>query len=64
MSEGVTFLDIDPFEPFAAKFATLWYSIDMKKQWQSNIVFHTYYLQLKQAIEAEPHMTLNSLQRF
>jgi hypothetical protein len=27
-------------------------------------VFHTYYLQLKRAIEVEPHMTPNTLQRF
>jgi hypothetical protein len=64
MSEGATFPDIEPFEPLATKFATLWYSSDMNKQWQSNIVFHTYYLQLKRAIEAEPRMTPNTLQRF
>jgi hypothetical protein len=57
MPEGATFLDIEPFEPLAAKFTTLWYSSDMGKQWQSNTVFHTYYLQLKRAIEAEPRMT-------
>jgi hypothetical protein len=44
MPEGATFLDIEPFEPFTVKFTTLWYSIDMGKQWQSNAVFHTYYL--------------------
>jgi hypothetical protein len=64
MLEGVTFLDIEPFKPLAVKFTTLWYSSDMNKQWQSNVVFHTYYLQLKRAIEVEPHMTLNTLQRF
>jgi hypothetical protein len=64
MPEGATFPDIEPFEPLAAKFATLWYSTDMNKQWQSNVVFHTYYLQLKRAIEAEPRMTPNTLQRF
>jgi hypothetical protein len=64
MPEGATFPDIEPFEPLAAKFTTLWYSSDMNKQWQSNIVFHTYYLQLKRAIEVEPRMTLNTLQRF
>jgi hypothetical protein len=47
MLEGATFPDIESFEPLAAKFATLWYSTDMNKQWQSNVVFHTYYLQLK-----------------
>jgi hypothetical protein len=36
----------------------------MKKQWQSNMMFHTYYLQLKRAIESFPHMTLNTLHRF
>jgi hypothetical protein len=36
----------------------------MEKQWQSNAVFHTYYLQLKRAIEYFPHMTLNTLHRF
>jgi hypothetical protein len=64
MPEGVTFLDIEPFEPLVAKFATLWYSSDMNKQWQSNVVFHMYYLQLKRAIEVEPRMTPNTLQRF
>jgi hypothetical protein len=33
MPEGTTFPDIDPFEPLAAKFSTLWYSSDMNKQW-------------------------------
>jgi hypothetical protein len=47
MLEGVSFLDIEPFEPLNAKFATLWYSNDMNKQWQLNVVFHKYYLQLK-----------------
>jgi hypothetical protein len=36
----------------------------MNKQWQSNVVFHTYYLQLKRVIKAEPCMTSNTLQRF
>jgi hypothetical protein len=31
MPEGATFLDIEPFEPLAAKFTTLWYSSDMEK---------------------------------
>jgi hypothetical protein len=64
MPEGETFPNIEPFEPLAAKFATLWYSSDMNKQWQSNFVFHTYYLQLKRAIEAKPRMTPNTLQIF
>jgi hypothetical protein len=49
-AEGATFLDVEPFEPLAMKFSTLWYSNDMNKQWQSNAFFHTYYNQLKIAI--------------
>jgi hypothetical protein len=64
MSEGATFSDIEPFEPLAVKFTTLWYSSDMKNQWKSNVFFHTYYLQLNRAIEVEPRMTMNTLQRF
>jgi hypothetical protein len=44
MPEGATFPDIEPFEPLDENFATLWYSSDMNKQWQSNTIFHTYYL--------------------
>jgi hypothetical protein len=62
--EGATFPDIESFEPLTAKFTTLWYSSDMGKQWQSNAVFHTYYLQLKRAIEVVPRMTSNTLHRF
>jgi hypothetical protein len=50
MLEGATFPDIEPFEPLAVKFSTLWYSIDMNKKWQSNAIFHSYYNQLKVAI--------------
>jgi hypothetical protein len=64
MLEGETFPDIEAFEPLATKFTTMWYSTDMNKQWQSNDVFHTYFLQLKRAIEAKPHMTPNTLQSF
>jgi hypothetical protein len=64
MPEGATFPEIEPFEPLAAKFTTLWYSSDMGKQWQSNTVFHTYYLQLRRAIESFPRMTSNTLDRF
>jgi hypothetical protein len=64
MPEGVTFPDIKSFKPLTVKFATLWYSSDMNKQWQSNAVFHTYYIQLKRSIEVEPRMTSNTLQRF
>jgi hypothetical protein len=64
LSEGATFPDIDPFEPLATKFSTLWYSNDMNKQWQSNAIFHTYYTQLKLNIQYDTRMTLNTLHRF
>jgi hypothetical protein len=64
MPEGATFPKIEPLEPVAVKFTTLWYSSDMEKQWQLNTVFHTYYLQLKRPIDSFPRMTLNTLQRF
>jgi hypothetical protein len=64
MTEGVTFPEIEPFEPLVVKFATLWYSSDMGNQWQSNVVFHTYYLELRRDIESFPHMTSNTLDRF
>jgi hypothetical protein len=64
MPEGATFLDIEPFEPLVVKFSTLWYSSDMNKQWQSNVVFHTYYNQLKTTIQSELCITPNTLHRF
>jgi hypothetical protein len=64
MPKGATFLEIDPFEPLAVKFSTLWYSSDMKKDWQSNVVFHSYYNKLKIAIQSTPCITLNTLYRF
>jgi hypothetical protein len=64
MPESTNFLDIDPFEPLAMKFSTLWYSSDMNKQWQSNAIFHTYYNQLKIAIQSDPRMTPNTLHQF
>lgn len=64
MSEGATFPDIEPFEPLAAKFSTLWYPSDMNKQWQSNVVFHAYYNQLKIAIQSTPRITPNTLYKF
>jgi hypothetical protein len=64
MSEGATFPKIEPSEPLAAKFSMLCYSSNMEKKWQSNMVFHTYYLQLKRAIEYFPRMMLNTLHRF
>jgi hypothetical protein len=36
----------------------------MRKQWQLNVVFHTYYNQLKASIRREPLITPNTLQRF
>jgi hypothetical protein len=54
MSEGATFLEVEPSEPLATKFSTLCYTNDMEKQWKLNEVFHAYYLQLKHAIEAFP----------
>jgi len=64
LQEGAAFPDLDPFEPLAVKFSALWYSTDMSKQWQSNVVFHRYYNQLKETIGGEPRITPNTLQRF
>jgi hypothetical protein len=64
MLEGVTFSDIEPFEPLVVKFTMLWYSDDMGKHWKSNSIFHTYYLQLKRDIESFPRMMPNTLDRF
>jgi hypothetical protein len=64
MPEGVTVPDIDPFEPLAAKISTLWYSNDMNKQWHSNAMFHSYYNQLKVAIQSTLCITSNTLHRF
>jgi len=44
MPEGATFPEIEPSEPLVVKFTTLWYLSNMEKQWQLNVVFHTYYL--------------------
>jgi hypothetical protein len=62
--EGATFPEIEPFEPLAVKFCMLWYSSDMNKQWQSNVVFHTYFNHLKNAIQSTPRITPNILHRF
>jgi hypothetical protein len=62
--EGSTFLKIEPSEPLAARFSTLCYMTDMSKKWQSNVVFHAYYQQLKVSIESFPHMTLCTLHQF
>jgi hypothetical protein len=44
MPEGATFPETELFEPLAMNFTVLWYSSDMAKKWNSNVVFHTYYL--------------------
>ena len=62
--EGETFPEVEPLEPLATMFATFWYTNDMAKQWKSDVVFHTYYLQLKHAIESFPWMTPNTLHRY
>jgi hypothetical protein len=36
----------------------------MMKQWQSNVMFHGYYQQLKVAIESFPHMTPHALHQY
>jgi hypothetical protein len=64
MSEGVSFLEIEPLESLVARFLTLWYMNDMSKQWQSNTVFHAYYYQLKVSIESFPCMTLWKLHQY
>jgi hypothetical protein len=64
MPERVTFPEVEPSESLVARFSTLWYTNDISKQWQSNVVFHSYYQQLKCAIEAFPHMTPNTLHHY
>jgi hypothetical protein len=64
MPKGDTFLDIEPTNPLAAQFSTLLYTNDMKKQWQSNVVLHRYYQQLKVSIEAFPRMTPHTLHQY
>jgi hypothetical protein len=62
--EGATFLEIEPFKPLATNLCTLWYSSDMNKQRESNDIFHTYYNQLKNAIQSTLCLTPNTLHRF
>jgi hypothetical protein len=62
--EGVSFLEIEPSESLVARFSTLWYSNDMSKQWQLNIVFHACYQLMKVSIEAFPHMTPRTLHQY
>jgi hypothetical protein len=44
MPEEEAFPEVNPLESLATMFSTLWYTSDMAKQWQSNVVFHDYYL--------------------
>ena len=62
--EGATFLEIEPSELLAARFSTLWFTNDMTKQWQSNVVFHAYYQQLKVSIESFPCKTPRTLHKY
>jgi hypothetical protein len=64
MPEGATFPEIEPSEPLATRFSTLWYTNDMTKQWQSNVMFHAYYQQLKVSIESFPCMTPHTLHQY
>jgi hypothetical protein len=64
MLKDVVFLETLLFDPLAAKFSTLWYTIDMSRQWQSNTLFHRYYIQLKTTIQDTPRITPNTLHRF
>jgi hypothetical protein len=64
LPKGATFPEIEPFEPMAVKFCTLWYSNNMNKQWQSNAIFHAYYTQLKNVIQSTLRITPNTLHRF
>jgi hypothetical protein len=52
MPEGATFPEFEPSEPLVARFTTLWYTSDMANQWNSNVLFHAYYLHLMHAIES------------
>jgi hypothetical protein len=64
MPEGATFLEIEPLESLAARFAILWYTNDMSKKWHSNSLFHAYYQQLKVSIEAFSCMTPCTLHHY
>jgi hypothetical protein len=64
MLKDVIFLETLLFEPLAAKFITLWYTTNMSRQWQSNTLFHRYYIKLKTVIQATPRITPNTLYRF
>jgi hypothetical protein len=64
MPKGTTFPNIEPSESLAARFSTLCYTNDMTKQWQSNVVFHAYYQQLKVSIESFPCKTPRTLHKY
>jgi hypothetical protein len=64
MPEGATFPEIKPLNPLATRFSTLWYTNDMMKQWQSSVVFHAYYQQLKVVINSFPCMTSQTLHQY
>jgi len=64
MTKRATFLEIEPLESLAARFSTLWYTNDMSKKCQSNIVFHAYYQQLKVVIDSFPCMTPCTLHQY
>jgi len=64
MPEGATFQEVEPLEPLVVRLSTFWYTNDMSKQWQSNVVCHAYYQQLKHAIDSFPHMTPNTLHQY
>jgi hypothetical protein len=64
MPEGATFPELEPSKPLAAMFTSLSNSSDMGKKWQSNVVFNTYYLQLKRAIKVVPRIMVDTLHRF
>jgi hypothetical protein len=64
MPKGATFPEIEPTNPLATRFSTLWYTNDMTKQWQSNVMFHGYYQQLKVSIESFPRMKPRTLHQY
>jgi hypothetical protein len=64
MPKGATFPKIEPSESLAARFSTLWYTNDMLKQWNLNIMFHAYYQELKVSIESFLCMTPHTLHQY
>jgi hypothetical protein len=64
MLEGAVFPEVEPSNPLAIRFSILWYMNDMSKKWKSNIVFHSYYQQLKDSIESFPCMTPCTLHQY